>query len=62
MFIIQLNITTPLYSNLVTYMKSTTYLCLVLAVLWSPVVSRVRLASLHTASPQEDHNTISCTA
>ena len=30
--------------------NSTTYLCLVLAVLCSPVVSRVRLASLHTAS------------
>ena len=34
-------------------MESTTYLCLVLAVLWSPVVSRVRLALLHTASPHK---------
>ena len=42
--------TTQLYSNLVNYMNSTTYLCLVLAVLCSLVVSRVRLASLHTAS------------
>ena len=42
--------TTQLYSNLVTYMKSTTYLCLVLIVLVSPKISRVRLASLHTAS------------
>ena len=31
--------------------NSTTYLCLVLAVLCSPVVTRVRLALLHTASP-----------
>ena len=42
--------TAQLYSNLVTYMESTTYLCLVLAVLGSPKISRVRLASLHTAS------------
>ena len=42
--------TTQLYSNLVTYMKSTTYLCLVLVVLVSPKISRVRLASLYTAS------------
>ena len=41
---------TQLYSNLVTYMKGTTYLCLVLAVLGSPKVSRVRLALLYTAS------------
>ena len=40
---------TQLYSNLVTYMNNTTYLCLVLAVLCSPVVSKVRLALLHTA-------------
>ena len=39
---------TQLYSNLVKYVNSTTYLCLVLAVLWSPVVVWVRLASLHT--------------
>ena len=51
MFIAYLVIMTQLYSNLVNYMNSTTYLCLVLAVLCSPVVSRVRLASLHTASP-----------
>ena len=31
-------------------MESTTYLCLVLVVLGSPKISRVRLASLHTAS------------
>ena len=42
--------TTQLYSNLVNYMSSTTYLCLVLAVLCSLVVSRVRLALLHMAS------------
>ena len=42
--------TTQLYSNLVTYTESTTYLCLVLVVLGSPKVSRVRLALLHTAS------------
>ena len=41
---------TQLYSNLVTYMENTTYLFLVLVVLWSPRVSRVKLASLHTAS------------
>ena len=41
---------TQLYSNLVNLMYNTTYLCLVLAVLWSLVFSRVRLASLHTAS------------
>ena len=34
---------TQLYSNLVTYMNNTTYLCLVLAVLFSPVVSRLGL-------------------
>ena len=45
-----LHYTTQLYSNLVTHMESTTYLCLVLVVLGSPKVSRVRLASLHTAS------------
>ena len=50
MFIAYFGITTQLYSNLVNYMNSTTYLCLVLVVLWSPVVSRVRLALLHTAS------------
>ena len=43
---------TQLYSNLVYDVSNTTYLCLVLAVLCSPVVSRVRLASLHTASLQ----------
>ena len=37
-----------LYSNLVNYMNNTTYLCLVLAVLCSLVVLKVRLASLHT--------------
>ena len=41
---------TQLYSNLVTYMESTTYLCHVLVVLGSPKVSRVRLALLYTAS------------
>ena len=41
---------TQLYSNLVNYLNSTTYLCLVLAVLCSLVVPRVRLASLHTIS------------
>ena len=42
---------TQLYSNLVYYVSNTTYLCLVLVVLGSPKVSRVRLALLHTASP-----------
>ena len=37
-----------LYSNLVKYSYSTTYLCLVLAVLCSLVVAGVRLASMHT--------------
>ena len=46
-----LYITTQLYSNLI-YVSNTTYLCFVLAVLCSPVVSRVRLALLHTASLQ----------
>ena len=41
---------TLLYSNVVYYVSNTTYLCLVLVVLGSPKVSRVRLASLHTAS------------
>ena len=41
---------TQLYSNLVIYMKSTTYLCLVLVVLGSPKISRVRLVLLCTAS------------
>ena len=41
---------TQLYSNLVYYLGNTTFLCLVLVVLWSPRVSRVRLALLHTAS------------
>ena len=41
---------TQLYSNLVTYENNTTYLCLVLAVLCSPVVLGVRLASLYTTS------------
>ena len=41
---------TQLYSNLVTYENNTTYLCLVLAVLSSPVVLEVRLASLYMAS------------
>ena len=40
---------TQLYSNLITYMNNTTYLSLVLAVLCSLVMSRIRLASLHTA-------------
>ena len=39
-----------MYSNLVYYELNTTYLCLVLVVLGSPKVSRVRLVSLHTAS------------
>ena len=39
---------TQLYSTLVNYVNNTTYLCLVLAVLCSLVVLRVRLASLHT--------------
>ena len=39
---------TQLYSNLVNYINSTTYLCLLLAVPCSLVVLRVRLASLHT--------------
>ena len=50
MFIIYSNNTSQLYSNLVHYDCNTTYLCLVLVVLGSPKVSRVRLASLHTAS------------
>ena len=41
---------TQLYSNLVTYENNTMYLCLVLAVLCSPVVLGVRLASLYMAS------------
>ena len=41
---------TQLYSNLVYCVSNTTYLCLVLVVLGSPKVSRVRLASLHTVS------------
>ena len=43
---------TQLYSNLVKYVNNTTYLCLVLAVLCSLVVSSVRLASLHTGQHQ----------
>ena len=39
---------TQLYSNLVKYVNNTTYLCLVLAVLCSLVVTGVRLALLHT--------------
>ena len=39
-----------LYSNLVTYENNTTYLCLVLAVLCSPVILRVRLALMHMTS------------
>ena len=39
---------TQLYSNLVKYVNSTTYLFLVLAVLCFLVVLRIRLASLHT--------------
>ena len=50
MFIIYSNNTTQLYSNLVYYDHNTTYLCLVLVVLGSPKVSRVRFALLHTAS------------
>ena len=41
---------TQLYSNLVYNECNTTYLCLVLVVLGSPKVSRVRLAFLYTAS------------
>ena len=47
---------TQLYSNLVYYVGDTTYLCLMLVVLGSPKVSRVRLASLHTASLLHQHN------
>ena len=50
MYIIYSNNTSQLYSNLVYHECNTTYLCLVLVVLGSPKVSRVRLASLHTAS------------
>ena len=50
MFIIYSNNTSQLYSNLVCYKCNTTYLCLVLVVLGSPKVSKVRLALLHTAS------------
>ena len=49
-FIIYSNNTSQLYSNLVYQELNTTYLCLVLVVLGSPKVSRVRLALLHTAS------------
>ena len=43
--------TTQLYSNLVIHVyKITTYLCLVLVVLVSPMISRVRLALLHIPS------------
>ena len=49
MFIIYSNNTSQLYSNIVYQECNTTYLCLVLVVLASPKVSRVRLASLHTA-------------
>ena len=41
---------TQLYSNLVYSECNTTYLCLVLVVLGSLKVSRVRLALLYTAS------------
>ena len=41
---------TQLYSNVVNLMYNTTYLCLVLAVLCSLVISKVRLTSLHTTS------------
>ena len=50
MFIIYSYNTSQLYSNLVYYDHNATYLCLVLGVLVSPKVSRVRLASLHTTS------------
>ena len=44
--------TTQLYSNLVIHIyKITTYLCLVLVVLVSPKISRIRLASLHIGFP-----------
>ena len=44
--------TTQLYSNLVIHIyKITTYLCLVLVVLVSPKISRVRLALLHISFP-----------
>ena len=49
-----------LYSNLVNYLNSTTYLCLVFAVLCSLVVSRVRLASLHTKSMDPLRSLVSC--
>ena len=43
---------TQLYINLVEYVNNTTYLCLVLAVLWSLLVAGDRLASLHTSQYQ----------
>ena len=56
---------TQLCSNLVTYENNTTYLCLVLAFLCSPVILRVRLASLHTTSllpHSSSHHSISSLA
>ena len=63
MFIIYFNNMTQLYSNLVYYASNNTYLCLVLVVLGSPQVSRVRLALLHTPSlkHEHDHPPFSCT-
>ena len=51
-----LYIMTQLYSNLVCAVGNTTYLCLVLAVLCSPVVSEVRLALLYTAPLHATHH------
>ena len=48
LFIFMFINTTQLYSNLVYNECNTTYLCLVLVVLVSPKISRVKLASLCT--------------
>ena len=50
---------TQLYNNLVTYMNNTTYLCLALAVLCSPVILRVRLALLYITSLLPHHVSLS---
>ena len=49
---------TQLYSNLVNYTNNTTYLCLVLAVLCSLVISKVRLALLNSAHLMSHHYSI----
>ena len=51
-----------LYSNLVYSECNTTYLCLVLVVLGSPKVLRVRLASLYTVSLSQHHQPHDCDA